>query len=311
MTRAPHRHRPAESVGTRWWVPPVGWPIVLAGAAVALTALWPWQMAWPWVITVLIALGVPHGALDGEIARTLLRPTFGRFWFGAFAVPYLMLFTGVLVAWHLAPTGTLAAFLAASVWHFGAEDAPNGDTLSVLAQGGLPIALPVLVHPQATVLILSATVQQGVTDIPAWLHMASLLWLLVVVVWVLRTIGRRATWPWPLWQVTALVVLFVVLPPLQAFVVYFVCVHAPRHTAALIGCDRRAPRVHDQRSAWLLALPITALTIGIGVLLWPLYGGPPAARLLGVTLQTLAALTLPHMLLDAFASRHLKVVAVA
>ena len=74
-----------------------------------------------------------------------------------------------------------------------------------------------------------------------------------------------------------LAALFVVLPPLQAFAVYFVCVHAPAHAAGVIGDPVLAPRVTDGRSALVHALPITLLTVAVGAALWPLYGGPGAA----------------------------------
>jgi len=90
-----------------------------------------------------------------------------------------------------------------------------------------------------------------------------------------------------------------VLPPLVAFAIYFVCVHAPEHTTALIRDPSRAPRVRAGRSAIVLALPITTLMLLIGAGLWPFYAGILPDRLLSLTLQVLAALTLPHMLLDA------------
>ena len=91
---------------------------------------------------------------------------------------------------------------------------------------------------------------------------------------------------------------------MTAFAIYFVCVHAPAHTAALIRDPWRAPRVHDGRSAIRLALPIVGLTLLIGAALWPLYAGAPPERLLSLTLQGLACLTLPHMLFDAWLTRH-------
>jgi len=103
------------------------WPprlVLLAGPALALSALVPPDAQCLGALLAVIVLGVPHGALDGEIARSLLRPRFGWAWFPIFSLPYLVLFALVLVAWHLAPVPTLAAFLAASVWHFGLEDAP-------------------------------------------------------------------------------------------------------------------------------------------------------------------------------------------
>lgn len=92
--------------------------------------------------------------------------------------------------------------------------------------------------------------------------------------------------------------IFLVLPPLAAFAIYFVCVHAPTHTAALIRNPLRARRVCNDQKALILALPLTGLTLLIGAVLWPLYPGQMPERLLSLTIQTLAALTLPHMLLD-------------
>lgn len=286
---------------------------MLAGVAVAFTAVWPWPVAWPWVIAVLIVLGVPHGSLDAEIARALLCPRFGKAWFGVFALPYLSLFVVVMVAWRLAPIGTLAAFLAASVWHFGKEDAAGGDVLEALFRGGLPIALPMLVHPAATAFVFATIAglpgetlgSAGIGGtLSPWLPAASLLWLLLAVAWLLRTLVRGDFGSLRLPAVLSCI--FIVLPPLQAFTVYFVCLHAPLHTGAVIASRHLALRVHDRRSAWLLALPVTGLTIAIGAALWPLYDGPVATRLLTLTVQMLAALTLPHMLLDVATSARIK-----
>ncbi len=59
-------------------------------------------------------------------------------------------------------------------------------------------------------------------------------------------------------------------------------------------------------AAVLRSLPVTGLTFLLGALLWPLYPGQPPERLLALTLQGLAALTLPHMVLDALVLRALR-----
>jgi len=61
--------------------------------------------------------------------------------------------------------------------------------------------------------------------------------------------------------------------------------------------------VHDAGCAILLALPITGLTLLIGAALWPFYTGARPQRLLCLTLQGLAAPTLPHLLLDVWLTR--------
>ncbi len=274
------------------------WPVLLAGPALAFSAVLPLGLQYICALLAIIILGVPHGALDGEIARALLRPRLGLAWFPAFSLPYLSLFALVLLAWHIAPVSTLAAFLTASVWHFGTEDAPSGTHLEAVMGGGLPIAVPTLVHPAATTAVFATAAGTPLPHPPDWLWTASLAWLALAIVWSGHTVlcgrGRVLIVPYLLAGV------FVVLPPLTAFAIYFVGVHAPAHTAALIRNPMRAPRVQDGRSAILLALPITALTLLIGAGLWPFYGGPVPERLLSLTIQGLAALTLPHMLLDAW-----------
>jgi Brp/Blh family beta-carotene 15,15'-monooxygenase len=280
---------------------PIAPTVLLAGVALTVSAALPPGAQYFCALAAIIVLGVPHGALDGEAARTVLRPRFGRAWFPVFSLPYLGLSALVLLAWHWAPGLTLAAFLAASVWHFGTEDAKVGDGFEVIARGGLPIAMPTLAHPQATAAVFQTAARAPLPQLPDWLWAAALAWFALALVWAgqaaLRRQGRLLAGP------GLLAAMFIALPPLTAFAIYFVGVHAPAHTLALIRNPVRAPRVRDDRSAALLALPITALTLLIGAALWPLYGGAAPDRLLALTLQGLAALTLPHMLLDAGLAR--------
>ena len=272
-------------------------PLLIACPVLAASLLLPWQGAWVCAVTLIIVLGVPHGALDVEIGRTLFRRRLGWAWFPAFALPYLALVALVLVAWRFAPEPTLAAFLFASVWHFGSEDTGGGG-LPAIACGGIPVALPVLLHPTATAQVLSAISGLMFEAPPHWLVIGSLLWLVSATVWGVQTVsdGRVRT----LAQPAIICAGFAALPPLTAFTLYFVAVHAPAHTAALIANPARAPRVRTATTAWWLAAPTTVLTVLIGGALWPFSSGEPAVRLVGVTLQLLAALTLPHMLLDAW-----------
>ena len=277
------------------------WTVLLAAAALTLSAALPFGAQHVCALAAIIVLGVPHGALDGESARTFLHQRFGRAWFPVFSVPYLGLSALVLLAWRWTPGLTLAAFLAASVWHFGTEDAEHGDGLEVIVRGGLPVAMPTLAYPETTAAVFQTIAGASLPQLPQWLWAAAMAWLALAIAWAghaaLRRQGRLLAMP------GLLAAMFVVLPPLTAFAIYFIGVHAPAHIAALIGNPVRAPRVRDDRSAALLALPITALTLLIGAALWPLYGGAAPDRLLALTIQGLAALTLPHMLLDTGLAR--------
>lgn len=282
----------APALPRRWW----GWAVGLG--ALAATGLLPREGAWLAALGAIIVFGVPHGALDGEIARPLVRRWVGRrwgwAWFLVFAVPYLALAGAVLVVWRLAPEVALAGFLAGSVWHFGEEDAGGEGWLAAVVRGGLPIGLPVLVHPGLTAGVLGVVAGVGFAGVPGWLWGGSLVWGVLAVVWGVR----RGVVPG---EVVAVGVGFLVLPPLTAFAVYFVGVHAPRHMAALAGNPVRAPRVRSVAEGVWRAVPVTVLTVAIGAALWPVYGGGVAPRLLMLTLQGLSALTLPHMVLERVA----------
>ncbi len=273
------------------------WPIPLAGSALACSALLPWQLAWFCAIAAVIVLGVPHGALDVEVARPVLRRRFGRPWFLIFSLPYLALFALVLLSWRVFPLPTLALFLAMSVWHFGAEDAPSKAILGILSRGGLPIAMPVLAHPSATALVFGTVAHVPLSAPPPWLFVASIVWLASSIGVSCIAVARR-DWHTPT-VTTALMLMFILLPPLTAFAIYFICLHAPAHTIALIDDRKRAPRVNNMKAAWARAMPMTGLTLLIGATLWPFYTGNFALRSVALTIQMLSALTLPHMLLNA------------
>ncbi len=278
----------------------VGLPLLLAPALVLLSAQsWLDEALWTLVVlAIVILLGVPHGALDGEIARPLLRPRFGAFWFLVFAVPYLGLTAGVLLAWRVEPIGMLAAFLAASVWHFGVEDAGER-SLAAAARGGLAVAVPVLLHPAATARFLAAVTLTSMPHLPLWLTTAAGAWCIVALAWMVQACVQH---DWDgLGDAGLVAALFTVLPPLPAFAAYFVCLHAPRHMRALVRSGL-APRVRTMGDAAWRSLPVTALTLLIGLVLWRWFPGAPPGRLLALTIQGLAALTLPHMLLGALPS---------
>ena len=275
-------------------------PVLLAGPVLAIVSLLPPDARLIATLTAIIGLGVPHGALDGELARAALRPRLGVAWFGVFALPYLGLSILVLLAWQVFPVATLAAFLAASVWHFGVEETGSTGPLPAIAAGGAPVAMAVLAHPAATAAIFATVSQTTMPWPPAWLQVASLLWLLPAA-W---RVGRLFRTEDPALPPTVLLAASaIVLPPLTSFAIYFVCVHAPAHTASLIHDRGHAARIVDRASSIRLALPVTVLTLLLGGALWPLYPGAPGNRLLCLTIQGLAALTLPHMLFELWLDR--------
>lgn len=276
----------------------------LAGAAVTLSlvasAALPREASWAVALAFVIVLGVPHGALDGAVAAPMLRPRYGRIWFGVFALPYLGASALVLLAWQAAPLATLAGFLALSVLHFGEEDAGPGRPVEALVRGGLPIALPALLQPEETARIFAVVTRIPLGELPAWWVSAAWIWAAVVVIWLMTQRPRRAL----LIELALLSAAFWLLPPLTAFALYFVGLHAPRHMLALVHDTTRAPKVDTLGKAVLASLPVFALTLLLGALLWPLYmagSQSTPSTLLTLTLQMLSGLTVPHVILDRIA----------
>ncbi|WP_267427898.1 Brp/Blh family beta-carotene 15,15'-dioxygenase [Methylobacterium sp. GC_Met_2] len=275
---------------------------MLIGLVLVASACLPRDISWLVALAAVIVLGVPHGALDGAVAAPLLRPRYGRVWFGVFAIPYLGLSALVLLAWQILPLVTLAAFLAVSVVHFGLEDAGPGRPIEALVRGGLPVALPALLRPDQTAELFAVVTRSPMPQLPVWWWATAWLWLGLTGAWLLRRGARRGV----LGEMIVLAVSFLALPPLTAFTLYFVGLHAPRHVLALVRDPIKAPGVDTMQRAVLASLPIFALTILLGVGLWPFYAagssGAPAT-LLAVTLQMLSDLTVPHILLDRIVAR--------
>ena len=265
---------------------------------------------------LLGVLGLPHGALDLRIGRQHLAPRLGRRWLPAFATLYLGLALLVVVAWWAAPAPALAAFLAVSAWHFGAGDRaalpgsahPAGE---ILLRGSLPVAAPILFHPRESAellgLLLPETQAAALPQIVLGASSAAPLYALgltaAALLTALRALRERDSRPARVaLEIVVLTALFAVAPPLLAFSLYFCAWHAPRHVLEVLS---RGGRLHASdllagaRSAagpTLAALAIAGLCL---VALAP--GLDPRTALARVLFIGMAALTVPHMALAAWA----------
>jgi Brp/Blh family beta-carotene 15,15'-monooxygenase len=272
------------------------WLLLLVAALISAGALIGGHLSLSIDLAFILLLGLPHGALDVELARHLLRRRWRKSWFTIFAIPYLTLAGGVLLAWHFLPVLTLGFFLAMSVLHFGEDRRLN--LWQVMAKGGAPIALPILFHPAETVALLNVFAQAPLGNFALWLNVAAYLWLGLFGILSLWSFNRQAGIL--LREVIVLALLYAVFPPLPALTLYFVCYHSPSHVQELIADRVNTPRITSIRQAILFSAPVTGLTLLLGATLLPLYHGPWLVRMTALTFQGLAALTLPHMLLNGY-----------
>ena len=285
-------------------------PVAVALAAVAAVAAAPWLWSMPpgalaIGATALVLVGVPHGAVDHRVARPMLRPRLARRlgagserllgpgWFAAFSLPYLALAAAILGAWLVAPALSLVAFLTVSVLHFGTEDAEGRGAVALLARGGAPVALPILIHPERTARFFEVLGGDEATF--AGLTVAAWAWTPLAALHLMRLVRRGARRE--LLEVGAVGAAFAALPPLAGFAFYFLVVHSPRHMVEL--ARRHAPESAARGWSWALrrSVPLTAVTFALGALVLAGLDGSAEERFLRATFWGLAALTVPHMIL--------------
>jgi Brp/Blh family beta-carotene 15,15'-monooxygenase len=261
-----------------------------------------------WIALIAIAIAVWHGAYDGTLARPRFEPWMGRWWFPGFASGYLLLVGATLIAWHVAPALTLAAFLLYSSWHFGTEQDVSrltlGGAVAGFAVGAIPIAAACHWHPQQVVTIFRAML--GPSANPAFpldltRGCAALLWVIVALAALGALLGLRGQSHATRLSLIALIavelLLFWCCDPLLAFAVFFCLWHTPEHlvSTSLDGDGHFTPRIMWQNlragiPAWIASL--ASLTVLLAFRPRSMTGYASGLFIL------LSALTVPHMALN-------------
>lgn len=260
----------------------------LLGAAVVAGAPLGGPVGWAGVAAAVALFGLPHGALDAAIARTTLGlnalPAFA-----AFLLAYAALAAAVTAFWLAAPLLALALFLAMAAVHFGADFARGALRQGVV--GGALLALPAAAHPAAVADIFAAITFTGRSEMVATLlqHAAPL----VSVAAILAASRRRIS-------LCAYALLALTAPPQVTFAAYFCALHAPLHFAQTARRLALTPSAARAKAAPYALAAAAGAALAAAVLL---AGGRDAAGALApVIFVGLAALTVPHMVLERVVS---------
>ena len=280
----------------------------VAACALALSALayadyrFP-NMGWWLFVGLALSVGMFHGALD---ALLLLRE-FGTQHKNALLLKMMFLYmlativAGVVLAQSL-PVA-LIALLGLSVWHFGEPYGrwPSHTWEVRLMVGGASVMLPVLVSPVAMRVLLGQIF--GVDEPSVWQLWQGMAWawlffsaVQLLRMWRCKSIGTAMA----VLEVAVLVVLNALLSPLTAFALYFGVYHSVSHIMRVLRTQAVAGKhVFAQSLVWL-TVAVTAMLI---LLLWQFLvpaaqtSGIPQINILHLLIVSLAAVTLPHLLL--------------
>lgn len=255
-------------------------------------------------IAAIMLIGVPHGGLDGVVARRVGWPRGTVPWI-LFHGIYLLIAATVAWLWWLYPLPSLVFFLLLSALHFGSSDirhinAPSArdSWIPLLAHGGLVvIAIPVFqntaVEPLFAVLIGN--------DNSLWLleqiDQLLLPWAACVFSYLIYSI-YQPRWRTALINLLVLITLAYLLPPLISFAAYFCLWHSRTHMLRIwqsIAQEQRRRSAIEALIYTLLAYAAAAIYFVVQTSTDKASAFTPA--LIQLTFIGLAALTVPHMLL--------------
>ncbi|SDU83596.1 beta-carotene 15,15'-monooxygenase, Brp/Blh family [Microlunatus sagamiharensis] len=290
---------------------------LMAAALVAVGLLAPGGLAGhqtPLLVAGFV-LGLPHGAVDHLLpvrhawVRRGLRPMLVVL--AAYVGVALLAYAGL----RLAGPVVLPVLLVVSVLHFGAGDLEvtgagrgrGGAVRLLLAAGrGAPVvAGPLLAWPAATG---SALAVVGLGAAPGTAAATVAGWVLLGLALAAAGLALHDGRPGDALDVALLVALFVLVPPLAAFGVYFGAWHGLRHTARLLADD---PANADDLDAGRLLAPLgrfvraaalpSVVALGTAGALVALAGSD--ASLAAPVFDLLLALTVPHVAVVALLDR--------
>jgi len=240
-------------------------------------------------LLVMTLLGIPHGALDGYVIKSMSRNTID-------CIVLSGLYAGIAVVsigiWIIFPTGAMLSFLAISAVHFGRSDIADTQfkqpLLAIIARGGLwAVGLPAI-HWQTTE-VFFGYLRTDLELVKIALTSMLIPWIFVSVIHLiieLRHGHRRVCIEW-----LAGLLLVSYLPPLWSLCLYFCGWHARRHVSRVLSTAKNA------RQATKDMLLFTAITLCIAGVVYFFYArhidlAPAAITMFFVGLF---ALTVPHI----------------
>jgi Brp/Blh family beta-carotene 15,15'-monooxygenase len=272
------------------------------------------SLNWQVVMAVTaLAIGIPHGALDHLVTLPKAQP----FKMAVFVTIYVAIALAAIWAilqWNV--WGFIAVVLM-SATHFGIGDSAFISELNHL-KGNTSTKFPVWAYAPAAGLlpVVIPLVNNRSTEALTKVNDSLINWHygytseIQIAVAAIATLSAMALISRKRYRdlvdLTLLAALASVAPPLVAFAVYFGCWHAMRHTARLTSLLPRCLDAYERnnsRRAFALAvipgLPALAGTLIFVALLAGFSQNNVSDTFLWLTLVTIWALTVPHMIVTA------------
>lgn len=241
------------------------------------------------VISVL-ALGVPHGALDPIYARYL----FAARGFAAcikFICSYVGMVLVVIISWQLVPILFLILFLVASTFHFSGDPAPGTPWLIRFLYGGAVIVLPTFNYSLEITRFFSYIV-----DVNSAVYFVTVIrflsWPWVIAIFIsVYMIYRRDRFT--ALELACYCIMVLTVPPLISFAAFFCVMHSARHAIR----TQQFSNLEWRKLVYTSVAPTSAVLFAALMIWFFTKNVPLEMRLVQLVVIGLAALTAPHMLL--------------
>jgi beta-carotene 15,15'-dioxygenase len=243
------------------------------------------------LLLLILVFGVPHGALDPVAAHHLYRLRSTAAWAG-FVLAYVVLAAAAIAVWVVWPSGFVVGFVILSAYHFSGDPAGDAPRLFRGIYGGLIIVLPTLTFaPEVARLLATLMPATAATMVTAALRGLAVPWLLAALLVAAGHARRDAA---ASRELLAVALLAVCAPPLWSFTIFFCLMHSARHVLRLQGSW---DHVTWRSLVAAAALPVVATAVALGVGWHLLPDASTTTRAVQLVFVTLAALTLPHVIL--------------
>ncbi len=260
------------------------------------------------LITGLIFLGMPHGALDVYILRKILL-TKQQFLIGLLI--YIGFSIPILFVWPIYPTVCFLFFMSYSLIHFADSDMQDSASsvkkraIEFLARVSLPFCLPFIFHEKETLQIVKwIHPEVNLTQVKSIFLVLGYISLVFVVVHTILGLLKffknlkeaDITFLEPL----VISVLFISVNPLFAFGIYFCFIHSIKHVVNVL-LSIKIPSPLTILPYWLIPLS------GLPVLFYlhSVNQDILSERIFQYIIIVLSSLSLPHAILIRFGKSRL------
>jgi Brp/Blh family beta-carotene 15,15'-monooxygenase len=233
---------------------------------------------------------------------------------------YLGVAAPVAVGWLFVPGITLGFFLLTAVYHFGVSDTersglpPQRRLLEGLARGLSPVAVTAWAWPADVETLFGylagPPAAAALAGTAAAAGPVALLLLIMAAAWRFAdvrhtdSLNRRQAWAKGL-ELGALPLVFVLLPPLLAFTVYWIGLHS-LHVLIIAASQQRAGEAKTVWLAYRPAVPATVATLILAALAYAAFfsGRTMMGAGMAILFMGLSVLNTPHMLFVSLTARY-------